>query len=852
MLGISMHPFFNVSADEIQQLTDQQAEEFIAFLCGAEVKKVGLSPSIVIYGGKLKAKDRGIDIKVDPFIQEDRNSYIPRSHTIFQIKAVEAGIDDKAVEKEMIPTIKKDGKQIKELRLSIQELAKTKGAYIIVSTKDNLVASNIDARIKIMKKCLATKQLEQKILVKFYSSQQIADWTNQYIAAVAWIKNVLKKPYYGFKPYTAWAYKEESTENEYVYDDNPIITSPNQNDPINVIKAIDLLRETLHIPKKVVRLVGLSGVGKTRLVQALFDERIETTNIALNQSKVIYTDTSESESTKLYQLVETLIAENKEAILVVDNCSSDMHSKLTEKIIINNSKLSMISIEYDIRDDLPLGTDCYTLNPSSIDTLIRILHKQYPELSDIDIKRISEYADGNARIAYVLADTADKTGSLAKLTDNKLFQRIFLQKHEEDKEFFYCIQTCSLLYSFDSEDISEDSELVFLTSIAANANINIKILRRKITEAQKRGLIQQRGKWKAVLPQAIANRLAEQFINDDASIEDIELLRTHNLERIRSSFSRRLSFLHNSIRAQEIAKIWLNELKEEDLIESHKAIIRNITPIIPKEILNFLSDLDFKKDSNFSFFADLARSLAYEIEYFDQAVKILININLNINKEPKQSYQQNIEKLCSLFWPYLSGTLTPPEQRLDIIKYLYKKNSNAHNKVAILLLKASLKTSNFSSFYSYEFGSRKRDYGYYPKTLDDQTNWYKPFIEYALEIGQQQNDIGIQVRNVIGDELYGLWRRTELDDLLEKVIITFHIIGDWPIGWIIINRLINIKDNPLPKNTLKQLKRLEKLLQPKDLKEEIETYVFSNHASTLAMDQWKGEFHEKVRKKLKI
>ena len=58
------------------------------------------------------------------------------------------------------------------------------------------------------------------------------------------------------------------------------------------LAAINDLRKAVNATQPV-RLVGLSGVGKTRLVQALFDVRIETAEPALNPGNVIYTDVSD-------------------------------------------------------------------------------------------------------------------------------------------------------------------------------------------------------------------------------------------------------------------------------------------------------------------------------------------------------------------------------------------------------------------------------------------------------------------------------------------------------------------------------------------------------------------------------
>jgi ATP-dependent Clp protease ATP-binding subunit ClpA len=51
------------------------------------------------------------------------------------------------------------------------------------------------------------------------------------------------------------------------------------------------IRDLLRQPRSVLRLVGLSGVGKTRLVQALFDDRVGEGS--LDPSLAIYTNLSD-------------------------------------------------------------------------------------------------------------------------------------------------------------------------------------------------------------------------------------------------------------------------------------------------------------------------------------------------------------------------------------------------------------------------------------------------------------------------------------------------------------------------------------------------------------------------------
>jgi exonuclease VII large subunit len=97
-----------------------------------------------------------------------------------------------------------------------------------------------------------------------------------------------------------------------------------------------------------IRIVGLSGVGKTRLVQAFFDNRIATANLSLDQDNVLYTDLSDNPAPQPTAMLEAVIQEVSESVVVVDNCRQDVHQKLTEIVKRVDSKVRLVTFEYDI------------------------------------------------------------------------------------------------------------------------------------------------------------------------------------------------------------------------------------------------------------------------------------------------------------------------------------------------------------------------------------------------------------------------------------------------------------------------------------------------------------------------
>src|SRR5262249_23766960 len=186
--------------------------------------------------------------------------------------------------------------------------------------------------------------------------------------------------------------------------------------------------------------------------------------------------------------------------------------RLSEVCRRPGSTVSAITVEYDIREDEPEGTEVFELLPSSEELVERLIKRRFPDLSVIDARTAAEFSGGNARIAIALATTVGSQETLSGLADRELFQRLFQQRHEHDAGLLQAAQACALVYSFEGEALAgEDAEL---PRLAALIGAEPEALYRSVSELLRRELAQRRGVWRAVLPHAIANRLAVSALED--------------------------------------------------------------------------------------------------------------------------------------------------------------------------------------------------------------------------------------------------------------------------------------------------------------------------------------------------
>jgi hypothetical protein len=275
-------------------------------------------------------------------------------------------------------------------------------------------------------------------------------------------------------------------------------------------EGIGMLRSLLRKPGGVVRLVGLSGLGKTRLIQALFDPRVGAD--ALDQTTAIYADVAEGPTPAPLDILPRLKAAGRFHVLVLDNCGFELHRRIAQRLKGDAVPISLLTVEYDLREDEPEGTDVIRLEPASAEIVQKILERKYPRLTDVERSTVAAFSEGNARIALALAATAREEGSLANLGDRALFERLFRQQQADDPRLLQAAKVLALVYSFDGETIDRpDADLPILASLAGMAP---EELHGHVAELLRRQLVQRRSRWRALLPHALAHRLAKNALQD--------------------------------------------------------------------------------------------------------------------------------------------------------------------------------------------------------------------------------------------------------------------------------------------------------------------------------------------------
>ena len=822
---------FEITRDDIALLNDEDLRSLVGRLCEAELRRRGFPSSYVTWGGNQTAKDGGLDVRVALPAESVIDGFVPRPATGFQVKRQDMPRGE--IEEEMRPQ--------KMLRRVIRELADNSGAYVIVSSIGSTSDLALRNRHDAMKAAVRDLQSTGSLTLDFYDGSRIATWVRENPGVIAWVREKIGKPIFGWQSYGPWAYAPDGPNGEYLLDEKlrvHIGTNKPPEEGLRALEAIQQLRDRLRDPGKVVRLVGLSGVGKTRLLQALFDQRIGEKN--LDPSLACYTNMMDDPAPQPRALVSDLIASCTRAVVVVNNCPADLHSRLTEVCRSPASTVSLVTVEYDIQDDQPEGTEVFRLEPSSIELVERLINHRFPEVSRVDAQTIGEFSGGNARIAIALAETIDRNENITGLTDGELFQRLFQQRKGQDKSLLLAAEACSLVYSFDGADVSNGDQAE-LRRLGATIGRTPEDIFQSAAELRRRDLLQQRGIWRAVLPQAIANRLASTALEDipPATIE-------RNLiegapERLVKSFSRRLGYLHHSKEATAIVDMWLKPGgrlgKVTDLNCLDKAIFNNIAPVSPEGALAAL-ERGFLEPSNNRAGVDyvhLIRSIAYEARFFKRCTTLLSKCLEAAGDGRESDHVRQV--FVSLFSVGLSGTHATIEQRLEVVESLLLSESSFLRRIGLEAFKTLLQVSDFISYYGYEFGARSRDYGYWPGNPDEAKHWFRSVLNLGKRLACSDQPIASLLRVALAQKIRGLWTDLGMYDEVEHACHVLVARQFWGEGWIATREILKFDSERFGPGIFARLSSLEESLRPKDLVEKVKAIVETN-------DPANGRFYE--------
>ncbi|MBL3554095.1 hypothetical protein [Rhodovulum sulfidophilum] len=831
---------FDIEKDDLLRLSDERLEELIARLAEAEVAAHGHSPASVSWSGSIKAPDEGIDIHVQVDTTNLETGFLTRPDTVLQSK--KDPMPKSAIAAEML----KNG----EPNPTIANQAKISGSYIIVSLADDCSPPMKKDRLDAMRAALASDPNKDNIHLDFFDRSKLVQWVRQHPSVLLWLKGKLGQSYSGWQPYGAWSNPPRESPDTLISAPGVTVHVPTERgEKLSIEDAIEPMRRLIRTSNKAIRITGLSGVGKTRIVQALFDETAG--DDPLDRTIAVYGDTGQDPDPSASAMLDRLIAEGRRAVMVLDNCPSDLHSALAAKVSAASGDVRLITVEYDIRDDKPQTTEVIHIEANGPEVAEKLLVRRFPEIGQGNARRVAEFADGNARVALAIAERVEQGESLAQLSDAELFDRLFQQRKGADGDLREQAEALSLVYSFSvSEPEVGQNELEVLGSISGHSKAQLFKATKKLAD---RHVVQKRAHWRAILPHAVANRLAESAL-ESIPVETLRsTFEAPGNSRLLMSFAHRLGLMHDNQIAREIVEAWLQPDgllgRISNLNENGSRILYYIGPVAPDALLDRIEaeltaadfqGMDPRHNPRRTTILNLLQSMAYEPKAFNRCVNLLIRVAES--EDEGSSYDSIRDKIIRFFQAYLSGTHAALEQRVYLVEQCIQSENQTRRSLGLRMLSSALEGSHWTGSGLSDFGARPRDYGYRPDN-DQLASWRKAFVDIAVQLGTG-DDPGLadSARSILAQNFRGLWRQQAIHNDLVDAARALHAKEPWGEGWRAIRSTIYFdykkkKPDADPRPIPNSLLALEADLEPHDLLPMIKTYVLDKGRNNWALDE---------------
>ena len=812
---------------DLKRLKDEEFETLILRLTESEVVDHGGIITDVSGSGHINAPDEGIDVWVQVPNKKFQSEFIPTPITRIQVKNSEFEIFK--IEDEMCPD--------ETLRNSIKELSTNQGTYILVSAS-NLGKIQRSKRLRKMQEIIGKFGLGDTINLKFYDLSIIHQWLRQHPVAMNWVKPIIGMDTNGWQNYGNWS--SPCPDGPLIEDLGTIIEIPSRpRTKFSLINGINEVREIIRNSDRTFRVIGISGVGKTRIVQALFEESVG--NNPLDRNKVLYFNVGDNPISSIQPMVERLLVNEKSPIIVLDNCSISTHNEFANQLSAKKSKIKLITVEYDIRENLINQTDVIHISTKEPDIATNLVKRHYNKISFDDAIRIGKFAEGNLKLSLAVAEQLkDETGSLARFSNTELFERLFQPHQSEIKDLHMRARALALVYSFSTKLKDElKSELYVLGSLFDFTGKELFQASQCLFE---RKLVQERDFWRAILPTTIANKLAIEALNYTTESEILKTFSKSGNARLLLSFSYRLSLLHDNEKAQKIVQNWLKPSgilhNIKNLSPNKFKVFENVALVNPKLALENLRNhlynlkpLNLKAESH-AFTTttfNLLERLSILPECFFQCIQMLLKIAFE-DKSPNMS-KEALSILHEVFMPKYSENSEKIILKKKIINTLLTNNDERKQILGLELLRMTLLQPSSFKYHTLALGARPQKLG--EINAENSLEYgYSNFIQIATSVcNSSKKERSEKCRQFLAKRLPYLLGTLTNSELLIDSILEIHNHQEWIDGWQMIRESIGIAietNDGIKILNVNQLLSFEKLLRPTELINKIRATVLNS------------------------
>lgn len=653
------------------------------------------------------------------------------------------------------------------------------------------------------------------------------------------IQNVLETQKSKFRPFVAW--------NEW----NELIKSPQSEKFITNAKIQQVQNSIITASNTsfVIRLLGLSGLGKTRILLETFRPKENDNDSLISTNRILYVNCNDyPNQINFSEIISKIIDDKEDAILIVDNCDISTH-----KLIVRNLKgLSLITIDSNPEENSNTdGTNYIVIGKNELsDIVTQIVDSNFQNISEGNIERIKDFSQGIPFMAVLLGESV-KNGEqfIGKLDDKDLLDKLLGTKGKE-QEWRNILKSCSMFSYFGFEN-----ELEFQYKfLATNQNITISnnteqvrisTFLEVVKHFKAREIFEKQGRYLSIRPFPLSMALAVEWLDTCTTdrmlqvIVDISNLEEPHRKHLINSLAEQMKYLgYNDKAVQIVEKITGPNSPFDDAevlnTELGSRLFRSFVEVNPIAVSQNFKRQFFNKSTEELLKIKAGRrniiwtleKLCFDKRTFSDSAKVLLQFAIAEN----ETWANNAtSQFLHLFNIHLSGTEAVLEERWKIIDWLLNKGDKAYYDFALRAMKVGLNFGHASRMGGAEQQGSKR-------LIDNNPTW-KEIEEYWENILNKLHEI-IKSKNEFSDlasEAIANCTRTMFHIGMGKLILPYlkEISelknNDWDSGLKGLKFARKYENHSIPEQQLEEINHLIEMLTKTDFSTKYLTLSSSYH-----------------------
>lgn len=827
---------FEVESDDIASIGSKALPNLLRQLLSAEARVYGISQDGISVASNIHVADGGEDGRISWQEGPERTPFLPSRLCQFQLKAgrikpVQAGEDVLTNEGEVQPMVRSVLKQ---------------GGYNIMLCAQPYNQQEIEARQHAI--CDALRRGGVPVSderIRFSEANQIAAWANAHPPIALWVREAVGLGTHG--GFTSWSLWRGRSEHSVPWVEDARLTDLRRT-----------LRNRMNEPGAVLRVVGLSGIGKSRLCLEAF-RRIGEDEISLVSGReasdvlagralqdfVMYAVQSEVGPEAIHPVVEKLALSGGRAVVVVDDCDARGHAILTGMVSRPGSRLSLITVDNEIPSHIDANTIKIDEAPARV--IKSIVDHVAATLNDLDRHRLANLSQGFPEIAIRIARESDTGRHLTYPADDDLIDEFVCGRRPADKTLL--LQAAQLLAAVGPFRV-EDAHVAYVAtsgtaesgSTAEEHLTRIANLGRQITyedlftaiqRLAQRGVVKRRGGLGTIQPHPVAVRLAErQWVEWDKRKWDRVLsggIGTH----LSISAARRLAELNASEVANNVVVHVLRNSGRFDRMDSpgRAEILAAFAQINADVVAEFIGrsldstdDLRQGGDDVRGPLIRALRAIAFPASTFPVGARLMLRLvgAENVVKTWRTSHRFFEE----LFFLDFGGTGADGETRLLFLDEAAVTNDHKQLEHVVAALVAGCDMGGSSRTLGPEIqGSRKALRPWYPNSRAERTAYVVGCVNRLVHLGIRDDDIGAKARTDLG----GLIASLVYHGLIHAVEGAIQrVVGagfSWSLALRQLKAVLQHDSELIDDKTAGRVQVLIDKLEPTSLPERVRTFV---------------------------